>query len=101
MDYITDIDTRRDIFLEFRDMARRNKYSLNAVALGFMMVAPLDELRRRLEDGRSDEARFGKEGPFVTGFFGIICGQAAIEAMRACRFLISEAANSVFRNQPR
>ena len=82
-------------------MARRNEYALNAVALGFIIAAPLGQLRRLLEKAKSDQAGFGDKGPFSTGIFDIVCGQPAIYAMRACRFLISEAHNSVSRNQTR
>ncbi|KAK0766064.1 hypothetical protein N5P37_002006 [Trichoderma harzianum] len=52
VDYITDIDTRREIFLQIKKIQDDNNISLglNAVGLAIILVAPIDQLQRILND---------------------------------------------------
>ncbi|SPO02565.1 uncharacterized protein DNG_05238 [Cephalotrichum gorgonifer] len=78
LDYITDIEIRRDIFLEFQALTRSADPSaaLNGIALGIIMVSPIDQLRIRLDEMRTS----------VSASYGILDtlrGAAAINGIKA------------------
>ena len=86
LSYITEIETRRDIFQEFQRLARVHNHwapALNAVALGIVMVAPVDQLQSRLE-------AIENAGPpplpsiLAHGTLDYLCGHVAIRGIRAC-----------------
>ncbi|KAK1765250.1 hypothetical protein QBC33DRAFT_571807 [Phialemonium atrogriseum] len=57
LDYITDLETRRGIFLELQRLLklRDDSAELRAISLGIVMVAPIDKLQYHLDKMRRDE----------------------------------------------
>ncbi|KAL6804614.1 hypothetical protein GGI42DRAFT_367658 [Trichoderma sp. SZMC 28013] len=57
VDYITDIDQRRDIFLLFKKFQDDNNIQpgLNAVGLAIILVAPIDQLQHLLNELNTDK----------------------------------------------
>lgn len=83
LDYMVDIDIRRDIFHEFQRLARDPTTlapPLNAIALGIIMVAPVDELRSQL---KQIETALNPT-PSANGILSLLCGQAVISGIRTC-----------------
>jgi hypothetical protein len=85
LSYITELETRREIFQEFQRLARAYEHgtpSLDAVALGIVMVAPVTELQSRLEEIRNAGAVPG--AAMARGILSLLCGELAISGIRAC-----------------
>lgn len=81
-DYITDLDERCRLFDELRQLYQQLDQSPpNAATLGFVMVAPIEEIRVHI-------STFGTMGNFVWAWaYGI--NAEASQAMAACTFLPS------------
>jgi hypothetical protein len=81
LDYITDLDARVEILLEFRRLAQNMDRlgDLNGVALGIVLVAPLDQLRLSL-----DRIKDAPSLDFSAhGLVNVLC-EVAIKGIRAC-----------------
>lgn len=84
VDYITDIDARREIFLQIQKIQYDNNIplGLNAVGLAIILVAPIDRLQHILNDMTTHPlCAIAAASLFVTMHTDSVLG------IKACEFL--------------
>lgn len=88
VDYITDIDTRREIFLQIKKIQDDNNISLglNAVGLAIILVAPIDQLQRILND--LNMTTYPLCAIVAASLFGTMHADGVL-GIKACEFLNS------------
>ncbi len=85
-DYLTEVDTRRALFDELREICQHYDIRLDAAIFAVFMVAPVSEIRTFLEDIRNiGQTRFATHT--VAMVYGTIT--LASSAIRACTLLFS------------
>lgn len=86
LDYITDLEIRRDIFVEMQALSREfgPSSTLTGISLGLAMVAPIDGLRRLLDEAKPNET--DPRGRY--GALFVLRGAPATNGIRACKFSI-------------
>lgn len=80
LDYITDLEIRRGMFLDVQSYLDMNEYTsmLKAVALGIIMVAPISRLKEQLDKIQADPDSAESYG--ILGFLN----EQAISGIKAC-----------------
>lgn len=88
VDYITDIDARREIFLQIKKIQddRNIPLGLNAVGLAIILVAPIEQLQREIDYINMSTCPFSAIP--AASLFGTMHADGVL-GIKACEFLNS------------
>ena len=97
LDYITDLETRREIFEELQKLSKTyGEPGLNAMTLGIVMVAPIMRLQALVREMKSslDKSSGLNQLLWVQGFTNFM-RETAVQGIKACMSLGTRTALSV------